>query len=260
MTCNNVLKAKFLRSSASARSPRRDAAMAEAARRARTAVDAVRALAGMASQQAPPKAGKSLPAEELNTATPTKSASSGQMDKSPILPIAEQVATAANLAGERAYKGDVGEAIAAAFVHHVLDHNVLFDMATRSKSQGLDLVTIKDVAESGTKICVIEVKSTTDPKQSKPALTASTKQMSNEWVLKRLNEGEMLGPVEEADIGPDAVIEKLVVHVNYATNVLSLWDVGVDGRVGEASTTIALDDLAQFADVVGGAPRGSSSR
>ncbi len=150
--------------------------------------------------------------------------------------------------GNRAMLGEFGEAVAEVFLNEVLGHEVVFDAATRSGPQGIDLVTF-----DGERIVVVEVKATASGRSLGPRMTSTTttRQMSDEWAGGGGRPAAAnIDQVTVADVA-EHYVDKMVVHVDVQQDRVAIHDVDSAGRVTrEAHTTIGLSDLVRFVDAI----------
>lgn len=152
--------------------------------------------------------------------------------------------------GSRQRLGEFGERVATALAEQVLGHGITGDEGIRGRPQGIDLATLSPE----TKIMIVEAKATRDEAKTRPPLSRG--QMSVTWLTAPQRGGK---PSRAAEIGLDAVtaedirdgyVELSVVQVNIPQDTVSIWEVGADGKVGEAALSIGLEDLVRFSQAL----------
>ncbi|MCP2243357.1 hypothetical protein [Lentzea aerocolonigenes] len=154
--------------------------------------------------------------------------------------------------GNRANTGAFGEAIAEVFLNEVLGHEIAFDAASALRPQGIDMVTLN--GETG-RLTVVEVKATASVKSVIPRMgrTKDAVQMSDAWAGDHARaEAANIESVRAEDFAEgEGQVDKMVVFVNVAKDVITVHDVDAAGRVAkDATTRIGLSDLVRFVDAL----------
>lgn len=152
--------------------------------------------------------------------------------------------------GNRAKTGAFGEAIAEVFLNEVLGHEIAFDAASALRPQGIDMVTMD--GETG-RLTVVEVKATMSVRSVTPRMgkTNDAIQMSDAWAGKDARtEAANIENVSVEDLA-EGLVDKMVVFVNVAADVITVHDVDAAGRVTKnANASVVLSDLVRFVDAL----------